>query len=221
MADEQVVETSVDPAQEPTGDTVLDGGSENKEHFLSEEMRGNEALSGFDNAESLAKAYLDASKPVETPDADKYEFSLEDVKPELLESLSSDLGKTANELGLTQEQAQGVLKHFMEKGVQTDQLIEKAVTDDREAALKTLKTDWGKNYDKNTELMKKAVKTFADDDTTKFLKENKLADHPGIAKLFYEIGSKMSEGAFVVGEPDPGSKPNLGPDGSRVISFKK
>jgi len=81
---------------------------------------------------------------------------------------------------------------------------EAANTAEMNAGLEKLQTEWGNNYDKNTEIAKRAVKIFAEsaslspEEVTQMIG---VADaHPAWRKLFASIGQKVMEPGFSSGD---------------------
>ncbi len=202
-----------------TGDGS-DGATSTDTHFLSEDMQKNESLTGFKTGDELGQAYLDmAGKQAVVPDADKYEFAIEGMTPEDVGKISEGLGTVANELGLSQEQGAGVLSHIAGRDAQLAQAADKSLQDTREATQNALKQEWGSKYEENLKTVERARNTFIDEATRTFLNDNGLADHPGMVKVFYEIGSKMSEATLHLGNNSPGDGRKTDTAGKPMIAF--
>lgn len=201
--------------RQDVGGTFLDG--------LPENLRGNEALKGFNSVEDLAGAFLETSGKVpqvpEKPDA--YEIPNSEVSPmspELMEGFRS----WAHEAGLSVDQAKTLASKWNEFADHQTQAMAQA----EEAAISTLKTEWAGNFDKNVADAARALSVFAgkagfkEDEIKGFLNETRLGSSPVMLKLFHALANAMSEDQFVdpAGQHQPDNRPKTAA-GKPMLSF--
>lgn len=163
---------------------------------------------GEDATEEQILAYRVALGMPESPD--DYEFPpTEGV--EQSEEMINWARPLFHELGLTKAQASALSQSW-------DKLVlgmEKADVDEYTAALaeseKTLKAEWGTEYEGNKELVKRAfaffdekVPGFKDFVTVEKSKGTVLANHPILVKAFHIIGTAMAEDITPAGDPPKG-----------------
>ncbi len=70
---------------------------------------------------------------------------------------------------------------------------------------RALRTEWGRAYDQNLDLAKRALAHYWDADAVQALEETGLGDHPGLARLFAKLGKGLEEdGLLGRGAPSGG-----------------
>lgn len=101
-------------------------------------------------------------------------------------------------LGMNQKQVDGVIQwHDQQRKVQTDAAIARANTT-TETNIKTLKAEWGPDYDRNVSHHQNALRHYAGNDfkTVASLRLSDgtfVADHPVIARMMSKIGAERAE----------------------------
>lgn len=178
---------------------------------LVEDKKASIKVPGKDATEEEIHAYWNAlGRPEKSED---YKFE-ETQFPEGLpksEELEKSYTQLAHALGLTNPQAEGLYKFYNDiminafneqkkakEGAQ--EAVEKAATEADEA----LRKEWGKDYDANKELMKRAMMQFGGEGFGALMDSSELGNNPTIIKAFVNIGKKMGEGEFIEGKPSPG-----------------
>jgi hypothetical protein len=177
-----------------TGDTVTPTFAD----ALPEDLRGNDALKGFADAGSLAKAYLDTvgKVPVVPDGPDKYAVDGMDAKE------VKAFAEVAHKAGMTNAQAAEALKYVSAR----DAARESAALAEREAGLNALKAEWpGETFKTNTALALRAVQRFASPELITFFDKSGLGDHPEMVKLFHKLGAAISEDSILTGGDRPKS----------------
>lgn len=114
--------------------------------------------------------------------------------------LPSQLTALANALHANEQQQ---ITNLRNAGAQANSDLDKA-----------LRGNWGKDYDKNVELAKRAFKHFKVDEVTGAQVDSVLTA-PGMVKLFYDIGAAMGEGSLV---DMNGNGNNLGGDNLEALN---
>lgn len=161
---------------------------------LPEDLRGNEAFKGFDDAGGIAKAYLEAMGKIpsvpETVDA--YAFDGKAIDGGILDTLRA----AAHQAGMTVEQFSAIAGSFD----QQTQAFLQGETERREKMVNELKAEWGNNYDANVAQSKRAMMVFGTPELSKVLNETGLGEHPEIVKHFRALSLAMKEDSFLGSE---------------------
>jgi hypothetical protein len=218
-----------------TGDNT--GGSGNRPAWmeqLPDDLKGNEALTGFQTIGDLGKSYLDlrgklensiqlpgddaddAAKDAfynklgrpETPDG--YQFQ----RPELPEGavydeqMEADFRQHAHQLGLTQAQAEGAYNYFIGQILEATNTLNEQAEAQRVQAIEKLQQSWGGDFEKNCEIATRTFLHFADDEAKQFFVDSKLGDNPLVIRLFHEIGKQMLNDEAIFGKVTPPGNEN-------------
>lgn len=221
MADEN---GNLNPTPGSTGDG---GGGGTWLDSLPEDLKGNEALKGYDGIESLAKAHLTAQgelaglkqqiedgKPVipETPEAYELPAKFEGIPDEAAAEVAKSLSQVALEAGLTKEQAGKAYAAIMAQEV-------KAIKDEAEAIER-------KQAETKTSLQKEYGDKYAETMNTAFLRCAEIAGTTGVDGATFKawldntgIGDDPTFIKFAVGlaklVSSDGILQNAGPAGPR------
>lgn len=153
-----------------------------------DELKGKTYIPGEEASEEEVAAYKKAIGAPET--AEDYT------------DISEDFAKVAFEMNLTNEQASTMAKHLDSRLNQLQNTI-KASSLETE---KMLKEEWGKNYTKNIEHMKKAIDLTTDQvpELKERLRKTGAGNDPVIVKAFAYLGSLFSEEGIPLGESSGG-----------------
>ncbi|MDO9534781.1 MAG: hypothetical protein Q7J85_05495 [Bacillota bacterium] len=145
-------------------------------------------------------------------------------KPELPEGMPysdavvDQFKTTAHTLGLTQQQAEGLYKWFMDGSIGAHAVDKETRAANLEKASTGLKNEWGGEYSKNIELMGRAVQKFGGDEFKKYMDDTGMGNDPVLIKTFYNIGKAMSEDTLILG--DRGAKDvQRGVDGRPLFDY--
>ena len=196
---------------------------------LSPDLRENPTLSKLESVEALAKEHVNAQKligvdkiprPKDDWTEDQYEdfytkigrpanvedYDLEGIeRPEDLpwddEFQSSMLG-VMHKAGLNQSQVKQVLSAYIESIGGQYQQARGDLERSRESGVQDLRNEWGKSFDGQIDLAKRAFKAATGEgyeDVSKMVLQDgmKLGDHPAIVKAFATLGGKMNEHGLV------------------------
>ena len=198
-------------------DTGAGGGSGNWYDSLPEDLRGNEALKGFDGVESLAKAHLmaqdelkglreqiEGGKPVIPDKPEGYELpaKFEGAPDEMAGEISKQLSQIALAAGLTKEQAGKAFSALMASELQG--LKDEVAAIERHQA--EVKAELTKQYgDKYAETMNTAFlrcseiagKVGIQPDAFKaFLDQSAVGDDPTFIKFAVGLAQLVSSDNF-------------------------
>ena len=180
------------------GDTIhTESSSEDVKWFdgLGDDLKGNEALTGHDNLDGFVQASLkDRTDLAELREKipiipDKYKLDSEGADKDALVRFEGE----AKNLGLTQEQAAGVVAFNKQRFGE----VQQEMVNNEVKALDEVKAEWGTNYDANLKLAERAVEVFGGKEFKTWLNETRLVNNPVMMKLFHNIGAKMSEDSFI------------------------
>jgi hypothetical protein len=135
---------------------------------------------------------------------DAYDFKVPEgfeIDSEVLEQFTG----IAKQLGLTQEQAQGVVDlqtKLIEKGEATRQeALQNALDEQASRWADEIKNDpelGGAKFEETTRVALRAVQAFATDDLRLLLNESGIGNHPEMVRLFHAIGLAISEDKVVL-----------------------
>jgi len=190
---------------------------------LPDGLGGEPSLQSFDSVDKLAKSYVHARKmigadpnqmlqlPKEGDEegwnqvynrlgrpekADGYDFDLGDGEqsPDV-----ADFKNVAHQLGLTNDQAKTMLGIY-------NQISENDLAEEQEQFeqmnveyLQNIQKEWGDDFNKNSELARRAFQNFASEELMDVMKETGLSNHPEVLKTFARIGQVLSEDNILPG----------------------
>jgi hypothetical protein len=97
--------------------------------------------------------------------------------------------KTAHELGLTPQQANGMRKFLADNIIQDVQRSQQAT----EATIGELKAEWGPAFDHQVALAHGVAKKYLSDKTMDYLDASGKGNDPNLLRMFAEIGKTLSE----------------------------
>jgi hypothetical protein len=190
---------------------------------LPQDIQGHEQIASFDSAEGLARGYLElhgkhtelsGKVPVvpETPAA--YEFSYPDgFTPN--EQAMSQIREQAHKLGMTQEQAQAYVTSRINAQVAKQQADKRAY----EKAAGELKAEWGDDFEANTQAAQRALENLASEEVRAEINRLGLGKNPMFVRFFHNLSTVLSEDQFTRASRSAGPKPEVGPDGKRILSY--
>ena len=112
------------------------------------------------------------------------------------EKLAGEFGGVAKELGLSQNQAQKLVDHYIkltQEGIaaHTEQLNQ--ISEDWKKASETDKEFGGANLDANIAVAKKALDTFGNPELSKYLNESKLGNNPELIRFCWKVGKQLAD----------------------------
>ena len=199
---EEVLETNEEvTAPTDKDNTIVDEPKEGS--WLPESLADHKVLKEYSSPEDLAKAHLDlhatkrelekkTSVP-ESPEAYQLDLKGEDEKE------AQAFRSLAHELGMTQKQAQGLLDRMAAINTEMSEAQEKQLTDAREAAVNSLKTDWQDDYDAKLEKAKALVRNHGDEALVNWLDETNLGDVVPFIRFCQKISTLISEDSLEEG----------------------
>lgn len=202
---------------------------DNWKQGLPKEFQDDPALKVVHDIPSLAKGYLHAQKMI---GADKIVIPSKHATDEDWNAVYQKLGlpqelkdyavKTpegtdynpqfiekfkefAHKSGVMPKQAEGLLSWYSQTLKSQNEEILTSQKQANATEWDGLKKQWGAAFDNNVLEAQMAFKTFADEETTKFLNESGLATNPKLVALFAKIGAATKEDTL---QP-PGKRTNI------------
>jgi hypothetical protein len=210
------------------------GGSEDKGWLTSipENLRDNEVIKGLEKPSEGWEKLVDLSEKVkgmveipgdEATDEKRAEFytrmgrpespdGYELQKPDLPEGLgySADAEKAyreaAHKLGMSNAQVKALYDWYNETTIGGYETRAKAQKAEQEKTVEALKKEWGKDFDKNSEIAVRAAEKFGGDDFKKFLEETRLGDNPHFVRVFHAIGTAIADDSSIPGSTGSGAE---------------
>ena len=230
-----------------TGTGSEGGGEQNWLSSVPEDIRGHEVFTGMEKAGDAYQKLIDLSenskgmikipgsdagddeksahfKALGRPDeASGYTIGKPEGLPENylydsgLEKVVRDAGHAA---GVSDSALKSVFNAAIKHGSDSNNLAIEALKKSDVEAETQLKTDWGADFTANSEKSNRALKKFGGEETTKFLADSGLDNHPVIKKIFHKVFEAIGEDTFASGTQVPdGKKTKLGADGRPMLSF--
>lgn len=227
----QTIESPQSEAPSQTGLTP-EGAAINSLAFdprsLPDELANEPSLRSFDDVSKLAKSYVHLVKRMGAPpeqivrlpsapddagwqevyermgrpnDPAGYEINAQD-------ETTSQYLQQAHKAGLSKAQARQLYDWYNTNA----QLSETAARDQFELQQQNfvheLKQDWGRDYEGNVDVARRAFLQLADAETLKLVEETGLGNHPGLVKLMNRVGQLMQEDGLL--QNDVGTSMNGG-----------
>ena len=210
--DNPVAETSA-----PAETTVLgstEGDNQDWKSTLSDDLKNDPTLSNFKDVESLAKTVVHQQKvlgsriPIPKTDeekmevynklgrpetADKYEVSIPtDYKQYMPEEQVNQFKNVAHNIGLNNEQVNALIE-YQKNTIDYEMKNQPARVDaSRKESEKTLKNEWGYDYDKNVAKAKRALQVYGDPEILELM-NTEAGNHPAVVKMFARLGEDITE----------------------------
>jgi hypothetical protein len=141
------------------------------------------------NQESMDKFYNSLGRP-ESPD--KYSLSIDDnVKPYLDQNTMSNYQQVAHQIGLTNEQANGLMNFEIARMHQQAEYQ----TEAKQNAEQQLRQTWGPDYDNRMAGAKSALNYYAEKypDAANELMNGPAGNNPAFIAMLSELGSSLQE----------------------------
>jgi len=163
-----------------------DGGQPHWSEALPEDYR--EAFSGFEDWDTASAALKGPAVPetYQTPEGVQ-------IDTETFESFSG----TAKELGLTQEQMNGLIKFDGERGAKINETIMAKVDTDMQAGLDEMKSNLGEaKFNEAVAGAKKVIDTFGDDGLKEWLDSSRVGNSSKLISFLAKVGAGLSEDSF-------------------------
>ena len=206
------------------------GGNENPWAFdptsLPDDLAREPSLRNFDSVDKLAKSYVHAVRKMGVPadqlmrvpqnaddpawndvynsmgrpeSADQYTFDERYAEANL-----DDFKNIAHNLGLSQNQAEKILDMYSQANYDQMEQAEARHSEMQVEGINALQKEWGKSYNENVELARRAFTNFASKEALDVMEDSGLGNHPEIVKMFSKIGNLLKEDGIMVGEPGIG-----------------
>jgi ribosomal protein L20 len=207
------MEGTEEQTQTSTGDTVQSGGDAKWYDSFPDDLKGNEAITGLDGPESLAKGFIEAqgklaeyeaSKPVIPGKPEEYDLPVkfEGLPEELTKEAAASIAKNALLAGLTKDQAgklmAGLLADEKASLTQATADIKKA----QEATITELKKEYGDKYQEKLDngilrINQIAAKAGMEGDAFKaFINETGIGDNKTFIKFAIALADLISPDTF-------------------------
>ena len=195
---------------------------------LPDELANEPSLRSFDDVSKLAKSYVHLVKRMGVPpeqivrlpsgpdDAgwqEVYERMGRPSEPSGYEINAQDETtnqylQQAHKAGLSKAQARQLYDWYSSNA----QLSETAAKDQfqlqQQNNVHALKQDWGRDYEANVDVARRAFLQLADGETLKLVEETGLGNHPGLVKMMNKVGQLMQEDGLL--QNDIGTSGNGG-----------
>jgi len=168
---------------------------------------------GFKDAGDAVRALHDLEGLTAKPEsADAYKLPVPDGQDA---AFATEASKWMHEAGIPVAQAQALAAKWnqYQADVQKDADTERQQQGERD--VQALKKEWGGEYDANTELARRAVRTFGADEQMLEKLSKSLGDGETL-RLFHRIGKHLGEGTLIPAGGDRGASPPANSDAARA-----
>tara|TARA_R110002020_G_scaffold227691_1_gene438364 strand:+ start:326 stop:1168 length:843 start_codon:yes stop_codon:yes gene_type:complete len=194
--------------------TVGDNQNDDWKSTLPDDLQNDPTLQNFKDVESLAKTVVHQQKvlgnrvPIPKTDEEKtelytklgrpddptkYEVKIPETHASYFNETSVDNFKNvAHQIGLNNEQVNALIDYQVNEVNNQQGLVDSQVSAEKQVIEKTLRQEWGYDYDKNIRAATKAVQVYGDESLNELLQSN-VGNHPGLIKLFARLGADVTE----------------------------
>jgi hypothetical protein len=209
---------------------------------LPEDIRDNPSFAKFNSVDSLAASYVNLqshlgrdkiAKPVTEGDwddvyeflgrpesAEKYEITLADDLPDAVSAQLDDetllsFKQQAHKLGLNADQVQSLVTWQAGNMVNQHTLYENSAVKSMEDGEGALRQEWGRAYDQNLELAKKAFNEYGGDELSNKMVSSGMGNDPDVLKAFANIARTTMADKDLAGTTS-GSKMAMTPEEAKA-----
>lgn len=139
-------------------------------------------------------------KAVGRPDSpDGYELAPPEGA-EVDQELAKEFRQKAHEAGLNSEQAKELFDWYFSTATQRQQLGEQYRQQQKQELETRLKDEWGADYDKNVETIKRAAKRFGDESFAEYVGSSGLGNDYSFVKFMKRVGDAIAGDNLVRGD---------------------
>lgn len=192
MNDDTLLTIEVDDNDTVLTDDGLDADVEiSFKDSLPEELRERPEFREFKSIKDLAKSYVDLrGKDFDIPEDHKgYELNFHKL---VRDEHSERFGRLAHETGLSKKQAGRVAEFYNNIINESEEELETY----NAMGIEKLRTEWGRNYEKNIGLAKRVVNRLGSPEFIDMLNDTKLGNNPVMVRMFHKVGEMLSEDVF-------------------------
>jgi hypothetical protein len=177
-----------------------DGGAPEWLGSLPDELKGNEALTGIKDIQTLAADYLDLQgKQVVVPEKpDDYTFTAPEGSNMNDDELSG-VKEAFHRAGIPDKMAASLFGEIVADRKATAERHEQALVKMKTDTEAALASKWGNDAKKNTGLADQAVKVIFGEEFSKFMQASGLGSNAAFVEGMYKISSLIKEDDFEAG----------------------
>ncbi|WP_157929742.1 hypothetical protein [Orrella dioscoreae] len=168
---------------------------------------------GFKGAGDAAKALQDLEGKTAVPDSvDAYQLPVPEGQDKAFSQVAAGWMHKA---GIPVAQAQTLAAAWNQHQAEQQQAADLARQQQGERDVSGLKKEWGGEYDANTELARRAVRTFGADEQTLEKISQALGDGETL-RFFHRIGKHLGEGTLIPAGGERGNAQPADPEAARA-----
>jgi len=222
-------EAPIEPSQTgltPEGTAEAVNGLAFDPRSLPEDLANEPSLRSFDDVSKLAKSYVHLVKRLGAPPEQIVRLPSSEDDPswsEVYERLGRPNDPAGYDIHADNETTRQFLQEAHKVGLNKNQvrnihdwysknseLSETAAKDqfEQQNYVHSLKQDWGRDYEANSDIARRAFLQLADGETLKLVEETGLGNHPGLVKMMNKVGRMMAEDGLL--QNDVGTNSNGG-----------
>jgi len=198
---------------------------------IPDEVKSDPSFQSIVDVAGLAKSYVNAQKMVgadkivvpgkhATPDdwkavynklgladsLDSYEIDIP-KEGEIDEEMQKEIKETFFKAGVLPNQAQEILKWYVDNSAQQTENAQKQEAAAQEEAVGELKKEWGQAYDSNVQKARMAIKDVDSVELNEWLDKSGNGNNPVLIKAFAKIGDHLKEDTIEDGETNKALSP--------------
>lgn len=200
-------------------------------HGLPEDLRNHTAIRDIKDVPNLVKSFINAQQMVgadkvalinekSTPEqvaefykklgrpdsADGYKFDPKTIPDGTVQdkvAFTKFVSSTIHKYGLSEKNGQGLMKDVVEYlGAQSKATSEADVKAQTEW-IEGLKKEYGAAFDQKIAIGNAALKKFGGEEVINLLRSTGLGSHPGVVKMFVNMGQKLMDDKILDGSGNP------------------
>ena len=224
-------EAPIEPSQTgltPEGTAEAVNGLAFDPRSLPEDLANEPSLRSFDDVSKLAKSYVHLVKRLGAPPEQIVRLPSSEDDPswsEVYERLgrpndpagydihadnetTRQFLQEAHKLGLNKNQVRNIYDWYSKNSELSETAAKDQFEQQQQDYVHSLKQDWGREYEANSDIARRAFLQLADGETLKLVEETGLGNHPGLVKLMNKVGRMMAEDGLL--QNDVGTNSNGG-----------
>ena len=181
-----------------------EGGEPKLADLLSDDLREDETLQGFNSVEEMARKLKELEGQSQGA-PEQYELNVdmpEDVPEELREAAEQDVEQfkeIAKELGLSNDAAQKLMDYDAQRQANLADSLQQHADNQIQQELESYKQERGDAFTDDVNNARAFMQAFGDEDTTEWLNESGLGNHPKLIKMLSEAGKLLQEHDVIQG----------------------
>jgi|GEM_PF-2114135 len=189
---------------QPQGGFGEGGGEPQLADLLPDDLKEDEALQGFQSVGELAKKLKELEAQTQGA-PEEYELNMEmpdDLPDEVRGAAQEDVEQfkqVAKELGLSNEAAQRLLDYDAQRQANLAETLQQHADNQIQQELEAYKQKRGDAFTEDVNNARAFMQAFSDEETTQWMDESGLGNHPKLIRMLGEAGKLLREHEVIQG----------------------